>query len=262
MVKEVTSFTALCNRLDALDRNDPNWKYQAAELFDRLAESEQKAEDPSGCWDFHAERALDVLASDGTVCVRPIREGDKDFFNAVRMQWSSPIRLMGEELPKTPHYWPETQKWRSFYCISERLADHMPLGYIAIKDTRKGLWELAFEFDKQHCHQGYGGPSIGLFLREIERRTGVSQYQARVYPDNIPCQKCLEKIGAILAGICDGDILKTEESKKFCEEHMLDSIDDHMRLLAERIHVPARKLLSNVLDYRLYPSDFHIFSGY
>ena len=260
-MKEVTSFLELCNRLDALDKNNPNWKYQAAELFDRLAESEQETENPNGCWDFHAERTLDVLTSDGMICVRPVKESDKDFFNAVRMQWSSPIWLMGEKLPKTPHYWSETQKLRSFYCISERLSDHMPLGYIAIKDTRKELWELAFEFDTQSCYHGYGGPSIVLFLREIERRTGVCQYQARVYPDNIPCQKCLEKIGAVLTGICDGDILRTEEAKEFHEEQMLDSIDDHMRSLAERIHVPARKLLSNVLDYRLYPSDLRLSSG-
>ena len=41
-----------------------------------------------------------------------------------------------------------------------------------------------------------------------------------------------------------------EEQARFEEEHK-DLIDDHIRMLAARISVEPKKLLTHVLDYRL-----------
>ena len=43
----------------------------------------------------------------------------------------------------------------------------------------------------------------------------------------------------------------TVEAEKFEEEH-LDEITEHMRELADELMVEPRKLLSHVLDYRIF----------
>ena len=242
----------LYNKIDALDKTDPDWQKKVSECLDH-AFSLESSEDDRGGWDFQRERGLDCLTADDILLIRPVRDTDNAFYNNVRMQWVASRKIDGKEIMKTPHYWHETQRERSFFCICERLQDRTPMGYISIKDTRKPLWEIAIEFDRQYCHHGYGSRSILLFLQEIQRITGIEEFQARVEPDNVPSQKCMEHIGASLVGICNGDILVTEEMKEAFENESLEMIDDHMQQLAGRLLIPPRKLLSHVLDYRIFP---------
>ena len=69
--------------------------------------------------------------------------------------------------------------------------------------------------------------------------------------DYLPSQKCFERLGAELVGLCDSVVLKTDDEKKRFEEKNLDLIDEHMVGLAECLGVEPRKLLNYVLDYRL-----------
>ena len=68
---------------------------------------------------------------------------------------------------------------------------------------------------------------------------------------NIPSQKCFEKIGAELVGLCDGPFLKLPDEKKRFEDRNLNLLTDNMRELASRLGVDPRKMLSHVLDYRM-----------
>jgi L-amino acid N-acyltransferase YncA len=113
------------------------------------------------------------------------------------------------------------------------------------------LWEIAIELDGKYTRRGYGPRSIRLYLNEIRRITGKETFRALVEADNIPSQKCFEKLGAQLVGLCSGAVLKTDAEKERFEEKNLDLIDEHMVGLAERLGTEPRKLLSHVLDYRL-----------
>lgn len=96
-----------------------------------------------------------------------------------------------------------------------------------------------------------GPRSIVLFLNEVSLITGKTKFKAKVEADNIPSQKCFERIGAKLIGLCNGPILKLEEEKERFEENNLNLIDENMNELADRLGVEPRKLLSHVLEYRM-----------
>ena len=69
-------------------------------------------------------------------------------------------------------YWsPEIKKTSAFYCVIEVEDDSQKIGYIAVKDTSKELWEIAIELDKAHCGQGCGSKAITLFLKRLNEIT-------------------------------------------------------------------------------------------
>ena len=139
-----------------------------------------------------------------------------------------------------------------FYCIIEDSKKTLPLGYLGIKDTSTDLWEIAIELDEKYTRQGFGPQSIRLYLNEVQRITGRSAFKAVVEVDNLPSQKCFEKLGATLVGLCDSVVLKTDDEKERFEKRNLDLIDAHMIELAEQLGVEPKKLLSHVLEYRLH----------
>ena len=79
--------------------------------------------------------------------------------------------------------------------------DSQKIGYIAVKDTSKELWEIAIELDNAHCGQGCGSKAITLFLKRLNEITTKNQFQFLVEVDNIPCQNCMKKAGAELLGL-------------------------------------------------------------
>lgn len=204
-------------------------------------------------WDFTDGKARAVFARDEAVILRPIRVNDADFYMSVKAQYSMMYRAlihMGK-VDNVDLLMADLFKPESFYCIVENAKDKMPVGYIGVKDTGADIWEIAIELNGQFTHQGFGSRSIQLFLNEIHRITGKSEYRALVETDNLPSQKCFEKVGARFIGLCNGPILKLEEEKRRFEERNLNLIDDNMRKLAVRLEVEPRMLLSHVLDYRL-----------
>lgn len=129
--------------------------------------------------------------------------------------------------------------------------NRMMKSYLGLKDTRLDLWEIAIELDAEYTKQKLGRQSLRLYLNEIYRLTGKRQFQAKVEVDNIPSQKCFERLGAELVGLCETIVLKTDSEKSQFEEKNLDLINTHIIGLAGRLCVEPRTLLSHILDYRL-----------
>lgn len=190
---------------------------------------------------------------DKSVLIRPLVPDDRDFYHQVRLQHSMIYRCacFDSEDQGLNIFLKEALGDNVFFCVIENAENRVPLGFLGIKDLSADVWEIAIELDNRYVHHGIGPRSLRAFLNELYRIIGKSEFKARVDADNIPSQKCLEKTGAKLVGICDGIVLKTDEDKVRFEEQNLILIDNHMREVADRIDIEPRKLLSHVLDYRL-----------
>jgi len=204
-------------------------------------------------WDFSSEKAMGVFARDDAIILRPVNESDANFYVSVKVQYSlmyqSIVRVnqdLNEGLLRD-----DLCKPYSFFCVIIDAVKDTPVGFIGIKNTCIDPWEIGIELDGQFTHKGYGSRSIRLFLNEIHRISEKAEYQAQVDTANIPSQKCFEKLGAELVGLCNGPFLKLPDEKKRFEDRNLDLIDDNMRELASRLGVDVRKMLSHVLDYRI-----------
>ena len=53
-----------------------------------------------------------------------------------------------------------------------------------------------------------------MYLNEIQRITGKGEFKAVVEVDNLPSQKCFERLSAKLVGLCGSVVLKTDEEKR------------------------------------------------
>lgn len=239
--------------VEGLTPGSPEREAAFKKALDGLVAIVSKPESQQPIWDFAAEKAHSVLTGDEAVILRAIQIKDADFYVDVKAQYSrmyQALKHMGkvdnESLLMADLFKPE-----SFFCIVEDVKDDTSVGYIGIKDTRDNIWEIAIELDGQFTHKGYGLRSIRLFLNELYRITGKAEYRALVETDNFPSQKCFEKLGSRLLGLCTGPILKLEEEKKRFEDNNLNLISDNMKELAVRLGVEPRKLLSHVLDYRI-----------
>ena len=198
-------------------------------------------------WDFSVEKQMSVFASADEFVLKPFTPADKSFFYQVSRQYASqPLQIIFSE--ENDYHWNETQNEHTFYCIAEKSG--YPIGYIGIKDTRKAIWEIAIELDRQHCNHGYGPKIILLFLSRLSEITLKDYYCAKVEVDNIASQKCMEKIGAKLIGLADNFFRGPIEKERF-ESENLDSINDNMIALAKRLNVEPRNLLSHVLEYEI-----------
>ena len=236
-----------------LEPGSPEREAALKKVLDDMVAAAGKNAELCPAWDFSAEKERTVFTRDDTVILRPVIKSDADFYVSVKVQYSlmyrGIVRLkqnLNEGLLLTDLCQPET-----FFCVILDADSGTSVGYIGLKDTRIEPWEIGIELDGQYTQKGYGSRSIRLFLNEVHRITGNPEYQARVDTANIPSQKCFEKLGARLAGLCDGPFLKMPDEKKRFEDRHLDLIDDNMKKHALRLEVEPRKLLSHVLDYRL-----------
>lgn len=202
-------------------------------------------------WDFSKEKSQPVFVSDCNLVLRPINAGDVDFYWRIKQQYSPDYRaiLKTESHRKESLFLVTVCTPESFYCIVE--INGAPVGYLGIENTEEDLWQLAAELDEQYTNQGFGSRSVKLFLNEVSRISGKTLFRAKIYPDNIRSQKCVEKVGGKLVGLCVGGYLRLPEEQARFEEENLHLIDDNIQDLADRLGVEPRKLLSHVLDYRL-----------
>jgi RimJ/RimL family protein N-acetyltransferase len=249
----------ILNKLETLPDDTPNWRDAAMNILDEIIQSEEQptAKDKplskKDAWDFSAEKARTVFVEDDTVKLCPITLNDADFYRNIRMQYSLIYRSVyyNSKIKKENLFSDETLAPQVFYCVIRDTKENQPLGYLGIKDTSADLWEIAIELDGKYTSQGYGSRSIRLYLNEIRRITGKDTFRALIEADNIPSQKCFEKLGAQLVGLCSSAVLLTDDEKERFEARNLDLIGAHMIGLAERLKIEPRKLLSHVLDYRL-----------
>lgn len=255
--KEV--YQQILDRLEGLPADSPDWRDALKIAIDDIIQSEHKPETEipppieKDAWDFSFEKKQAIFVGDDVVTLCPISLADEDFYRNVRMQYSLLYKsaYYAAKEKKESLFVSEALPSQVFYCIIKDVKENRPVGYLGIKDTRADLWEIAIELDGQFTHKGYGLRSIRLYLNEIQRITDKAEFRAVVEVDNLPSQKCFEKLGARLVGLCDSVVLKTDEEKERFEKRNLDLIDAHMIKLAERLAVESRKLLSHVLDYRL-----------
>lgn len=242
--------------VEGLEPGTPERKAAFKKAFDDMMPVAGEKPELSPFWDFSAEKAMSVFTRDDAVILRPVNKSDADFYVSVKVQYSlmyqGIVRLhqdLNEGLLQT-----DLCQLETFFCMIIDATSGAPVGYIGLKDTRIQPWEIAIELDGQYTHKGYGSRSIRLFLNEVHRISGKTEYQARVDTANLPSQKCFEKLGAELVGLCNGPFLKLPDEKKRFEDRNLNLIDDNMRELASRLGVDPRRMLSHVLDYRLtYP---------
>lgn len=242
----------IAETLEQIPSDDKDWKSKAISKIMDKAAGYVDADNGMRPWDFSAVKASDELIADDIIRIRPMRESDLDYYTSIRRQWSVLIRRMLEarQVGK-PFFLQDIQADSSLFCVVETVADSVPIGYVAIKDTRLPLWEIAVEFDAKFCSKGLGSRAVLLFLQAVKALTNRGEYQSRVEADNIACQKAMGKIGARLVGICGSGVLKAEADRKSFEDEHLDQIDDHMRSLAAELNIEPRLLLSHVLDYRI-----------
>lgn len=238
------------------DMDGENFQMSKQTILSRLeemiaepeTESSESTESSDG-WDFRKEKAARLFAEDDVIRLRPFSCGDEKFYFLIREQYKI-FKMDFPEEQLIANYRKGLQRRTSFYCVIERRSDGAPLGYIALKDTSRALWEIAIELDQQYCRHGYGSRAIVVFLQEVKRITGKSQFQFLVEVDNVPCQNCMKKVNARLVGIHNLTFDSVEKAESF-ERKNLALITEHMKSLAGELDVAPRKLLSHVLDYRL-----------
>lgn len=209
----------------------------------------QKFQVPDDGWDFGREKSYPVFAEGATLRLRPFADGDERLYYEIRESY----KIFEKNVPDAEMiavYWSETQRGSAFYCVVQRVSDSEKLGYIALKDTSKDVWEVAIELLPAYCGRGYGTEAIPLFLNRVRAITEKDQYQFVVEVDNIPCQRCMEKIRARLTGVVNLVFDDPERAERF-EEDNLDLISNRIEELALELGIEPRKLLSHVLDYRL-----------
>jgi len=250
--KAIEQFQILLDSVKGLPPGSPDRQDAYIGALEKLIGKMENADVQRDIWDFSYEKKQPVFAQNDKVVIRPVAEGDADLYVAIRMQYSMIYRAMigtGEHCSASL-FLSDLCQPESFYCMIENTKKES-IGYLGIKDTGSVIWELAIEMDKQHTQHGFGPRSILLFLNTISSITGRTTFKAAVEADNIPSQKCFERIGAELVGLCDGPLLKTADDKKRFEESNLHLIDDNIRILADRLSVEPRKLLSHVLEYHM-----------
>lgn len=201
-------------------------------------------------WDFSAEKQASLFIEDEHIFLRPITPDDKAYYLRVCGPCVSKLAITSIHQEVLDSSWAETIKDQAFYCIVEDKSVG-PVGYIGLKDTSHNLWEISIEFEGQYCHKGYGTRVLPLFLKRINEITGENQFQALVEVDNLASQGLMSKLGGELIDIYDLLFMDGERAEQYEAENM-DLITDHMRHLATLLHVEPQKLLTHVLDYRLY----------
>lgn len=238
--------------VEGLPKGSPEREATFKKALDGLIGQQTEPEGRKPIWDFSEEKGRPVFVNTAAVVIRPPKPSDADFYVDLRASYSLMYRGMlktgrhlNESLLINDLYQPE-----SFYCIIEDPSKGVPAGYIGIKDTGADAWEIAAELAEKYTKRGLGPKSIRLFLNEVHRITGHKEFRAIVETDNVPSQKCVERLGARLVGLVNGSILKLEDEKRRFEDTHLYLIDDNVKALAARLGVEPRMLLSHVLDYR------------
>ena len=201
---------------------------------------------------FSDERIKPVFVSDDTVILRPVSLVDADFYLHVKMQYSpmyqAVFRAKSSEREALFRF--DICRPESFFCIIKSVKTGSPVGYLGIMNTLHEPWEIAIELDSRFTNQGFGSRSIRLFLSEISRVTGKTTFRAAVEADNVPSQKCFEKLGAQIVALENMLPQIPDEADRFEREH-LSFIDDNMLAVAAKLRVDPQILLTHALIYQI-----------
>lgn len=223
------------------------------ELQHLKSEIEKLTQKISGdAWDFNKEKQRSVFVENDILELRPLTKEYYDLYSKTRAiyAYNSGFYL---DPDKREFVLSEFNQEECFFLAIARKSDNACIGYVGLKDTRKNLWEFCIELLPEYCNKGYGFSAVKLFLKKISQitRNDKQQFMALVEVDNIPSQKLMQKLDGRLIDIYDLVFHDEERAEQFEKEH-LDQITDHIIELAEELMVEPRKLLSHVLDYRIF----------
>ena len=227
-------------------------------LNKKLEENYEPKHSIGRSWDFSLEKAMDVFAEDDQIILRGFRDSDMLDYIKTKCEQSVIFSRLYETEDAVISDWKDANGEDTFGCAVIRKSDNKYLGYIMLKSTKRNLWEIAIEFLKEFCHEGYGRRTVNLFLKEISAITDKKQFQALVEPENEPSQYFFSSIGAELVDIYDYFFHGDEEAMERIEVKNIADITPRMIELADFLDVEPQKLLTNVLDYRIYVSDGEI----
>ncbi len=205
-------------------------------------------------WDFSRERKEELFAEDDVIKLRPFQTKDKDIYITLEKE-NIKLHPTGTEEEKFwEEVWEETKFLKRLPMVVVLKESDTFIGYIGLKNSKRRLWEIEIELlEKYHC-QGYGTRAVSLFLKRLYEITGKQEYQFKVEIDTLKCQGMLRHFDAKLVGMENLFFNNEEDAWKFEEEH-LEEIDEHMEKVAALLNVEPRKMLSHVLDYRVYVED-------
>ena len=243
--------------LNELINTLPKDKYPAKEIAELLNSFQSSTTLPSytgSAWDFSEIKKKTVLVNSERILIRPMTESDKDDYYHICSQYFSILKKNpGGEYEKIQidMFAEDIRKDEGLFCMIEKMPERSAIGYIAIKDTRTEPWELAIELDRNYLYQGYGTESIRLFLILLAEITGRTEYKAVVEPDNIPCRRCMEKIGAVYSRLCYSSILKTDEERVDFAMENTDLINDELRKTAKELQTTPEILLTHWIEYSI-----------
>lgn len=222
-------------------------------IRDYMKETDNLIQKMSGkAWNFNEEKSEPIFAADDTLLLKPLNEEYHDLYIKTRAAYAynSGFYLNPKNRSVATC---ELRQEESLFMAILRQKNSAYIGYIGLKDTSKNLWEFCIELLPEYCNQGYGYNAVKVFLKKVSEITGndKQQFMALVEVDNIPSQKLMLKLGGRLIDIYDFLFHDEERAEKFEEEH-LDEITEHMIELADELMVEPRKMLSHVLDYRIF----------
>lgn len=223
------------------------------EIRNYVKEVDKLIQKMSGCaWDFSEEKHTPTFAFNDTLLLKPLTEEYHDLYIKTRAEHAYNSGFYLKQKNRSVVLC-ELKQEQSLFMAVVRQADNAYIGYVGLKDTSKNLWEFCIELLPEYCNQGYGCTAVKLFLKKVSEITGndKQQFMALVEVDNIPSQKLMLKLGGRLIDIYDFIFHDEERAEKFEEEH-LNEITEHMIELAEELMIEPRKLLSHVLDYRIF----------
>lgn len=219
-------------------------------LQDELKKLAQKS--GGKAWDFSKEKKQPVFAEDDVLELKPLTSDYLDLYIKTRVEYTYAPKYYSDPVNRG-YILSEFNQEEAFFLAVVRKSDNAYMGYVGLKDTTSNLWEFSIELLPEYCKQGNGYRAIKCFLKKVSEITGndKQQFMALVEVDNIPSQKLMLKLGGRLIDIYDYIFHDEERAEQFEEEH-LGEITDHMIELAEELMVEPRKLLSHVLDYRIF----------
>lgn len=222
-------------------------------IRDYMKETDQLIQKMSGKgWNFSEEKSNTTFANDDILLLKPLTEEYYDLYIKTRAEYAC-NRAWYLNAKNRSIATCELRQEQSLFMAILRREDNAYMGYIGLKDTSKNLWEFCIELLPEYCNQRYGCNAVKLFLKKVSEITGNDrqQFMALVEVDNIPSQKLMLKLGGRLIDIYDLLFHDEERAEKFEEEH-LGEITEHMIELAYELMIEPRKLLSHVLDYRIF----------
>lgn len=193
-------------------------------------------------------RKGEIEKTDSHVWLRRPQEKDKAKFVRLQKENRAAKELMESESVQDQIWKMHTGDSSLMFSIE---VDGEYAGYCGVNDLSAEKWEIAIELLSEFHNSGVGYAAVGSMLSAVKERLGVSNFRARISPDNYACQHLAEKLGLTPNGICE--YVRRSENCENCGNGVQcePKIDEKMKAVAQKFGVEPEKLLTHVLEYDL-----------